>query len=127
MKRNGFTLVELMIVVAILGILAAVAVPLYRGYIAGAKRQEAKSNLETIRLLEEQYYADHRTYLAGADAAALKANLSGFEPGTNLLYDYKVEAGSTGSIATSFLATAIPSANAPAGNFTINDKNEKSW
>jgi len=127
MNRRGFTLVELRIVVAILGILASIAVPIYRGYVNGAKRQEAKANLQTIRLLQEQYFADKRTYLAGADVNTLKANLPGFEPGTNLLYDYKVEAGTSGDIATSFLATATPTAKAPAGDFTINEANEKNW
>jgi len=127
MRRKGFTLVELMIVVAILGIITSIAVPVYRGYLRGAKRQEAKSNLQTIRLLQEQYFADNRSYLAGADTNALKAGLPGFEPGNTatLLYDYKVEAGASGSIATSFLATATPTANAPAGNLTINEANEK--
>ena len=127
MRRKGFTLVELMIVVAILGIITSIAVPVYRGYLRGAKRQEAKSNLQTIRLLQEQYFADNRAYLAAADTNALKAALPGFEPGNTaaLLYDYKVEAGSTGSIATSFLSTATPTANAPAGNLTINEANEK--
>ncbi|MDF1554117.1 MAG: prepilin-type N-terminal cleavage/methylation domain-containing protein [Deferrisomatales bacterium] len=126
MRRNGFTLVELMIVVAILGILAAIAVPTYRGYVATAKQSEAKANLETLRLLEEQYFADNRTYLAGADTAALIANLPGFEPGNvaDLLYVYKVEAGTSGDIATSFRATATAGANA-TGVFTINEKNEK--
>ena len=64
MRRNkrGFTLVELMIVVAILGILASIAVPLYRGYIKTARKSEAKANLEAIRLLEEQYFADEGEY-----------------------------------------------------------------
>ncbi|MBE0617913.1 MAG: prepilin-type N-terminal cleavage/methylation domain-containing protein, partial [Proteobacteria bacterium] len=84
MKKNGFTLVELMIVVAILGILAAIAVPMYRGYVTTAKRAEAKSNLETIRLLQEQYYADHREYVEGVyevGTTTLQANLPGFQPG----------------------------------------------
>ncbi len=127
MDRKGFTLVELMIVVAILGILAAVAVPMYRNYISTSKRSEAKANLETIRLLEEQYYADHKTYLAGADTQALIDNLPGFEPGDpdDLYYTYRVTAGSTGSISTSFKATASPKASSPSGALTIDDKNQK--
>ena len=126
-KNRGFTLVELMIVVAILGILVSVAVPLYRNYISGAKRAEAKANLETIRLLEEQYFADHKTYVAGTDTQALIDSLPGFEPGdpNDLYYTYKVEAGSTGNIATSFKAIAIPKSNAPSGTLTLDDKNQK--
>lgn len=129
MRQRGFTLVELMIVVAILGILAAIAVPMYRGYVSSAKQAEAKANLETIRLLQEQFFADRRTYVAGANTAALRAALPGFEPGPNPYYVYSVTAnpGTTNNIATSFLATATPGANAPAGAFTIDERNNKSW
>ena len=135
MKREkGFTLVELMIVVAILGVLGMIAVPAYNRYLSGAKKSEAKSNLETLRLLEEQYYADQKTYVVGADTAALAAALPGFEPGKDLgnpadpyhklSYTYSVAPGAAG-IATSFTATATPKAGAPAGDLTINEKNEK--
>ncbi|MDW7709341.1 MAG: type IV pilin protein [Deferrisomatales bacterium] len=132
MRRKGFTLVELMIVVAILGILAAVAVPMYRGYISTSKMAEAKANLETIRLLQEQYYADNRVYLAGADTAALIADLPGFEPGNpgGLFYTYSVTLPGGNQ---TFLATATPTArgapnpNHSGGLFTIDQQNNKNW
>jgi type IV pilus assembly protein PilE len=132
MNRRGFTLVELMIVVAVLGILAAIAVPMYRGYISTSKMAEAKANLETIRLLQEQYYADHRVYVAGGDTAGLIAALPGFEPGnpTGLFYTYSVTLPGG---AQTFLATATPAAKgAPNpshadGLFTIDHQNNKNW
>ena len=48
LNRKGFTLIELMIVVAIIGILAVVAIPGYMAYIASSKTSEAKTNLKTI-------------------------------------------------------------------------------
>jgi prepilin-type N-terminal cleavage/methylation domain-containing protein len=58
------TLIELLAVVAIVGILAAVAVVSYRGYIVRARLQDAKVALETVRAEEEQYRAEFGHYCA---------------------------------------------------------------
>ncbi len=55
-NRAGFTLIELMIVVAIIGVLAAVAIPSYRGYLVRARASEAFSVLQGIREAEERHY-----------------------------------------------------------------------
>lgn len=62
-KHRGFTLVEIMIVVAIVGILATVAVPMYTSYMARGKLVDAQSTLTTARVALEQYYQDNRTYV----------------------------------------------------------------
>jgi len=114
--------VELMIVVAILGILAAVAIPAYNGYVATGKEAEAKAGLSNIALLEEQSFAQNRTYAVGATAAALNAAI-GFTAEADTNYTWAVVAGASG-IATSFTATADGSANGlPV--FTINETNAK--
>lgn len=61
-KQSGFTLVEIMIVVAIVGILSAVAIPMYTSYMARGKLVDAQSALTTARVALEQYYQDNRTY-----------------------------------------------------------------
>jgi prepilin-type N-terminal cleavage/methylation domain-containing protein len=64
LRRNqrGFTLVELMIVVIIVGILAAVAIPMYQGATERAKASEAVAALGTIRGAMRVYFAEHGTY-----------------------------------------------------------------
>lgn len=61
----GFTLIELMITVAIIGILAAIAVPQYRNYVLRGNIQEATAALSDLRTRMEQQYNDSRTYLRG--------------------------------------------------------------
>lgn len=62
-KSKGFTLIELMIVVAIIAILAAIAIPQYKKFQLKAKTSEAKANLGAIRSCEESYAAENDEYV----------------------------------------------------------------
>lgn len=62
MRKKGFTLIEIMIVVAIIGVLAAVALPLYTSYTNRAKRVEAEEQLMTLASAEEDYFNTYRQY-----------------------------------------------------------------
>lgn len=66
-KKNnrGFTLIEIMVVVMIIGILAAIAMPNYNDYILKGKLAEAMSLLSELQVRQEQYYQDNRTYSNG--------------------------------------------------------------
>lgn len=62
---KGFTLIEIMIVVAIIGILASIAIPGYQNYVKKGKAAEATANLATLRIQMEQYFQDNKTYVGG--------------------------------------------------------------
>lgn len=88
MKR-GFTLVELMIVVAVIGILAAIAVPNFIRFQARAKQAEAKTNLKAI-------FTGQRTRFAESEAFSVRMGEIGFAPERGNRYSYDL--GDTGGI-----------------------------
>ena len=91
MNNKGFTLTELLIVLAIISILAMISVPAYVGQQKSAARTEAYSNLETLRLVEEQFFAENGAYTASAaNVAAIQALLPGFRPGAGLNFNYAI-------------------------------------
>jgi type IV pilus assembly protein PilA len=74
-NKKGFTLIELMIVVAIIGILAAIAIPNFMNYQCKAKQSEAKTVLGNIRVAQEAYRAEYDTYKG--DTGPLGVTLKG--------------------------------------------------
>ncbi|MFC4160656.1 type IV pilin protein [Chitinimonas lacunae] len=65
-SQQGFTLIELMIVVAIMGILLAIAIPNYQQYMLRSKLVESSTTLQDMRVQMEQYFQDNRTYVNAA-------------------------------------------------------------
>lgn len=70
-RTRGFTLIELMIAVAIIGVLATTAIAGFRGYQLRTKRSEAMSNLASIRTAQNSYYPEANTYVEAPASPAL--------------------------------------------------------
>jgi prepilin-type N-terminal cleavage/methylation domain-containing protein len=107
--QHGFTLVEMMIVVAIIAILGAISIPLYNNYIETTQVTAGRANIENLRLAQEDYFLDFNTYVAGnwipGGSNTLETGDLGWRPdGDEGNYDYEVVAGATG-IATSYVLT----------------------
>ncbi|MDD4929107.1 MAG: type IV pilin protein [Gallionella sp.] len=84
--QQGFSLIELLIVVGIVAILASVAMPMYSAYLVRGKVVEAQSTLTSARVRMEQYYQDHRTYVGGD--AAVNATTPGACPLSTTYFNY---------------------------------------
>ena len=75
--KNGFTLIEMLITLAILGVVASIAIPAYKGYIKTAKMTEAKNNLAALRLAQEENFLENNSYFFGTTTALVKSNSNG--------------------------------------------------
>lgn len=141
MDKKGVTLIELLIVITIIGILAVIAVPAYIGQQKNAARTEAYSNLDNLRLLEEQYFAENGCYYMTGGACAnatisgvvnIQAFLPGFKPGdaASLNFTYEiVTTNAGGSNASAFTARATGKSNTRVKNdiFWINQDNNRNF
>jgi len=115
---QGFTLVELMIVVAIIGIVSSIAVPAYHSYIATSEVAVARSNAETLAGFEDIFFYEGSTYKAGSYTVGGADNLStalGWLPSNagNDVYNYVVVGGPScsGDITQCIAVTATHVAN----------------
>ena len=91
MKSSGFSLIELMVVVAIMAFLAMIAVPNFNRFLNKAKRAEAYMNLNSIYAAEKAYFAEHGTY----SDILMGENSIGWKPEGKPYYSYGF-AGSEG-------------------------------
>lgn len=82
--KKGFTMIELMIVVAIIAFLSMVAVPTFTKFLAKAKRAEAYMNLSSIYAAQKAYWAEHGTY---SDVLSGDGGI-GWQPEGNINYTY---------------------------------------
>lgn len=124
-RGRGFTLIELMIAVAVIGILAAVAVPSYQEYVARSRRADVTNTLSAAALFMQRYYGANNTYTN----ATLPATLSSAPPNaTQPSYTIAatITGGGTGYLLTATRAPGGNMRNDRCGNFQLNDLGQRS-
>lgn len=110
--QKGFSLMELMIVLAVLAVLVVAALPTYEGFVQRSKRNDAMSSLLRVQLLQEKWRGDNTTYAALGSIWSGSASQEGF-------YNLAI----TSNTASTYRVTATPTgaqASDSCGTFALN-------
>ena len=134
MKRslpNGFTLIEMMIVVAVIGILAAIALPSYRQYVVRAARVEAQAELLELASLQEKIFLNSTAYTANVATAYNGTAAGGLGRTSAATKDGRYGLALTVPTgAQTFVLTATPTAGGTQvndGNLSISESGQRLW
>lgn len=122
-KSRGFTLIELMITVVVIGVLAAIAYPSYTQYVIRANRGEAQAYLMELAQRQQQFLMDSRTYASDID------DLGVVEP-PSVGRNYDVSLSDVSATPPTFTLTASPKAGtmqAGDGDLTVDQSGAKQW
>ena len=120
-KQHGFTLIELMITVAIIGILAAVAYPSYTSYIIKGNRSAAQAQMLDIANRQQQFMLANRAY---ATKAVLTASGYALPTEVSTKYSYNITVG-TGAVPDYLITFTAIDSQASDGDLTLNSEGVK--
>ena len=130
-KRNlGFTLLELMIVVAVIGILIKMAYPSYQNWIVRTSREAAESQLQQLANLEEKIFLNSSAYTTSVTTAYSGQSTGGLGLTSGTTVDGKYTITLPGATATTFTLTATPvtgTSQVGDGNLTIDQTGNRLW
>lgn len=113
LKQRGFTLIELMVVVAVIAILASVAFPSYKKVVLRSHRSEAYALLQAAQLGQEKYRLNHADYASDfSDTAFARV-------GTSQYYTLTVSGADAGNYVLTATATGTQTADTDCGTITL--------
>jgi hypothetical protein len=125
-NNTGFTILELVVVIAIIGILGAIGVPAYQGYVTKAKETKAQNSLQSIYMMEKNFFSQNYCYYKSTSATDDTTNINSNLFGSTIPSSGPIEVGSKNDYyfyvsGTSFVCagTSCICTTANASDFTV--------
>ncbi|MES9846542.1 MAG: prepilin-type N-terminal cleavage/methylation domain-containing protein [Candidatus Sedimenticola sp. 6PFRAG5] len=112
-KSSGYTLIELLVTIAIIGVLSGIAIPAYQGYTESARMSAGRMNMEPLKIALDEYWIKNGTYVAGEwsndGPKTLETGNLEWKPGSDGEgYVYTVTAAAGDALANSYTIAVSP-------------------
>lgn len=126
-KELGFSLIELMVVVVIIGILAGVAIPSFTAYVENGRRAEGKAFALDIASRQERHFTQHSQYAGGFSSTASATNLVLPNGNTSENGNYTATIAVPAGIPTTYSISVIPAiTDSTCGTLTLTNTGQRS-